>query len=60
MNLLSSFVGIATPSNGNHWDQKAKNIMVSRPAIVGRYNKFMAGFDLLQRLFALFKYSFRS
>uniref|UniRef100_A0A3Q1JQK9 PiggyBac transposable element-derived protein domain-containing protein n=1 Tax=Anabas testudineus TaxID=64144 RepID=A0A3Q1JQK9_ANATE len=48
VNLISSFVGIEPLGNVKRWDRKAKShIMVSRPAIVDTYNRFMGGVDLL-------------
>ena len=56
VNLLSSFIGIEPLGNVNRWDRKSKAyIMVPRPDIVEKYNKFMGGVDLLDMLAALYK-----
>lgn len=61
VNLVSSFIGVEPIENVQRWDKARKeHIEVARPAIVGSYNKFMGGIDLLDALCAGYRYRMKS
>ncbi|XP_051515101.1 piggyBac transposable element-derived protein 3-like isoform X1 [Myxocyprinus asiaticus] len=59
--LVSSFAGPEPVQKIKRWDKATKTyIEVERPYIVGTYNKFMGGLDLLDSFAAKYKYCIKS
>jgi hypothetical protein len=59
--LVSSFAGPEPVQEIQRWDKATKTyIDVERPYIVGTYNKFMGGVDLLDSFTAKYKYALKS
>jgi len=61
VNLLSTYVGVEPIQQSRRWDKKTKQyIYTDRPEIVHEYNHFMGGIDLLDSLFAKYRYKMKS
>ncbi|XP_044213985.1 piggyBac transposable element-derived protein 3-like [Thunnus albacares] len=59
--LVSSFAGPEPVQKIQRWDNAAKTyIKVERPFIVGTYNKYMGGVDLLDSFAAKYKFPMKS
>ena len=59
--LLSSFAGTEPVEKIQRWDKANKTyVEVERPHIVGIYNKYMGGVDLLDSFTAKYKFPVKS
>lgn len=59
--LASNFVGIGTADEVKRWDKSAKKeILVSRPEIVKKYNYGMGGVEKVDQLIALYRIFIKS
>ncbi|KAF3847290.1 hypothetical protein F7725_020318 [Dissostichus mawsoni] len=59
--LVSSFAGPDPVQNIQRWDKANKTyVEIERPSIVGTYNKYMGGLDLLDSFTAKYKFPMKS
>lgn len=61
VNLVTSYKDIEPMESVKRYDKKNKEMIdVNCPSIVGEYNQFMGGIDLMDSLSALYKYQVRT
>lgn len=60
LTAASSTIGVKPTNNVSRYSQKEnKKISVSRPLIIGEYNKYMGGTDLMYQIISTYRIGIR-